>query len=63
MLSFLGKQEESFSLFQETRQKVELGTPHRVKLSERKKPTRGLFQRSYGMLNSDSKMSEIKIEL
>ena len=33
MLQFLEQQQESFSNFQRTRQKIELGTPHRVKLS------------------------------
>ena len=49
MLQFLEQQQESFSNFQRTRQKIELGTPHRVKLTKPAK-TSGMFGKNYGTL-------------
>ena len=50
MLQFLEQQQESFSNFQRTRQKIELGTPHRVKLTKPAK-TSGMFGKNYGTFN------------
>ena len=50
MLQFLEQQQESFSNFQRTRQKIELGTPHRVKLTKPAK-TSGMFGKNYGTSN------------
>ena len=52
MLNFLTKQQESFATFQHTRGKDELGTPHRVKLSERKTKPRGIFGKTPGYGNN-----------
>ena len=52
MLQFLEQQQESFSNFQRTRQKIELGTPHRVKLTKPAK-TSGMFGKNYGAFNFD----------
>ena len=52
MLQFLEQQQESFSNFQRTRQKIELGTPHRVKLTKPAK-TSGMFGKNYGTFNFD----------
>ena len=62
MLSFLTKQQESFSSFQQTRRKDELGTPHRVKLTEKKtKPARGIFgkQPGYGKFFTECSMMPV----
>ena len=48
MLNFLTKQQESFATFQHTRGKDELGTPYRVKLSERKTKPKGIFGKAPG---------------
>ena len=52
MLQFLEQQQESFSNFQRTRQKIELGTPHRVKLTKPAK-TSGMFGKNYGVFDFD----------
>ena len=52
MLQFLEQQQESFSNFQRTRQKIELGTPHRVKLTKPAK-TSGMFGKNYGTFHFD----------